>query len=94
MIVERFVWNVKPGNREQFVKKLSEQLHDPGNPIKRVYTPRTGTLDTVVAELEFENLGQWEMAWNEWLNPEEATAAAGEDELATMKETTVWRLVE
>jgi hypothetical protein len=94
MIVERFVWNVKPGNRAKFVEKLSSYLHDPNHPIARVYTPRTGALDTVVAELEFDNLGEWEMAWNEWQPPEEAIEAGGETELATMRETTVWRLVE
>lgn len=93
MIVERLVWHVEPENREQFVELLSSYMHDPGNPITRIYVPKIGALGTVVAELEYESLAQWEGAWEEWQSPAKATEVAREGELATMGETTIWDLV-
>ena len=72
---------------------LSSHLHDPGNPITRIYVPKIGALGTVVAELEYESLAQWEEAWEEWQSPAKADAVARENELATMGHTTIWDLV-
>lgn len=94
MLVERLVWEVEPDHQDEFVEILAEYLHDPKNPMKRVYTPRIGVLGTVVAELEYNNLAEWELAWNEWKSPEKSGDVDREQELSTMREATVWRLVE
>lgn len=94
MIVERLVWNVKPGKQEQFIEMLLPYLHDEENPIKRIYTPKIGASGTVVAELEYESMAGWEKAWDEWKSPEKAAEAARGDELAAISGTTIWDPVE
>ena len=94
MIVERLVWEVKPEKQKQFVAWLLPYLRDESNPIKRVFTPKIGAWGTVVAELEYDNMAQWENAWEVWQSPERAAEVAQENELATIVESTIWDPVE
>ena len=87
MITERLVWKVKPGKQAQFIEWLRPYLLDESNPIKRAYTPKIGAWGTVVAELEYEDMADWERAWNEWQSPEKAEEVARENELAEIVES-------
>jgi len=90
MIVERLVWKVKPGKQAEFVAMLLPYVHDANNPLKRVYTPKIGTLDAVVAESEFASFAEWQKIWDLWHSPAKAAEVARENELATMVESTIW----
>ena len=94
MYVERIVWEVQPDKQDEFVEFLHRHMSAKDNPVKRIYTPRIGVLNQVVAELEYKGIADWEMAWHEWKSPEKAAEVGREQELAKMIETTVWGLVE
>ncbi len=59
MIVARMVWHVKPGKVEQVAEMLSQFLHDPDHPMKRVYVPKISPLHRVVFEEEYESVAEW-----------------------------------
>ena len=94
MLIERLIWDVEPDNQDEFVALLTNYMREANSKIKRIYTPLIGNLGQIVAELEYENLSDWEIAWHEWKSPERAADVALESELATVRETTVWGLVE
>jgi hypothetical protein len=66
MIVARMVWHVQPGKVEQVAEMLSQFLHDPDHPMKRVYIPKISPLHRVVFEEEYESVAEWERHRNEW----------------------------
>ena len=66
MVVDRMVWHVKPGKVEQVVEMLSQFLHDPDHPMKRVYVPKISPLHRIVFESEYESVADWERHRDEW----------------------------
>jgi hypothetical protein len=94
MIVERLVWQVKPGKQAELVELLLPHLRDQADPIKRIYTPKIGAGGTVVAELEYDNMTDWESAWTKWQSPEQAAEVARFGEKGQIVETTIWDPVE
>ena len=58
MIVERHVYAVKPGRARDFVRLLQEIWGWLDSPVAhRIYRPISGSANTVIQEMEFEDFG-------------------------------------
>ena len=65
------------------IELLSSYLHDDDNPIKRVYIPMMGGRGTVLTELEYESMAEWQRAWDAWRSPDKVAELRRENELAS-----------
>lgn len=78
MLVHRQTFIVKPGKWEEAIKVLKTGAdHLDNRPPFRVYGSYIGNNDTIVLELEFENMTEYERFWNAWFAAPES-AAVGE----------------
>ena len=75
MIVHRQTFTVKLGQRDAAMELLNTGgTHVEPTPTFRVYGNSVGPHDTVVLEIEFENLADYERFWNAWRAAPESAA--------------------
>ena len=96
MLVHRVTWNVKPGKQEEaeeLLRKAGEMYPSPH--VVRVYVPETGPFNTLVYEVEFENLADYQAHWQKWYAlPGRAEFMEKWNELVTGGGDQLWNLVE
>ena len=97
MIVNRQVYKIKPGCMDEAVAMLVA-LREQGPRTSCVYRSQFGPFATVVFEMEFENLAEYEKDWAEWFASPEG-AALEEKWVPLMAEggpgtNEIWTLVE
>jgi hypothetical protein len=99
MIVDRWIYTVKPGDcRRRLVELFKAEIARGTRHAARIYVPSIGPqINQVVLELEFEDLKDMEEGWAEWF----ATPGAAEfirraDELTTEQtfHREMWELVD
>jgi hypothetical protein len=75
MLVHRTTFVVKVGKRDEAVEVLKSGAdYLEKVPTFRVYGSSIGPRDTLVLELEFENLAEYERFWDEWFATPESAA--------------------
>ncbi len=79
MIVERIVFQAKYGKGDELValmKQMSKDMPASGTGRNfRVLTDRSGTFFTVVVEMEWESLGEWEKGFAQMFSDRKAQEA-------------------
>jgi hypothetical protein len=76
MLVVRQTFNVKLGHKHEVVAALKESTEQFSSykHAFRIYTPKTGCLDVVAVEWEYESLEEYNKLWAEWRTLPEAAA--------------------
>ena len=76
MIVDRFIYSVKPGRTSDLVKliKKDDERFPPPRAVRLYIWPLGHPSSQVVAEFEFENSAEQEKYWTSWLAAPETAA--------------------
>lgn len=97
MLVNRRTWVVKRGCMQKAVALAVaawEQFDQPH--VRRFYVPDIAPFDTLVLEIEFEDLEDYQKFWAEWAARPETAEAQGkfDDVTETGGSNEIWTLVE
>ena len=95
MLVERIIWNIKPGHVVEFGALLKATEAGLTNAV-RVYQIRIGEADRIALEMEHGSMEERERWWNEWRTSDEAAAWAEKSTALRERGTTheFWDLLE
>jgi len=97
MLMNRRTFVVKRGRMEEAIKLLqAEAQRSSRKNHSRIYTPEVAAFDVICAEIDFDNLSQYEQYWADYF--EQPEAAAFLERWVELTETggtnEIWQLVE
>ena len=96
MIVNRWVWTAVPGRRDEFAELLKAEVERSSRNPTRIYVPDIGPrYNTVVMEIDCEDLRDYEQGWAEWFaDPEAAEWMRRTEGLVSDFHTEIWRRID